>query len=101
MYRTDWWSTTDVDGTGPAAMEARVQHGRRTTPAPPHALDRRVGSITRGDSRGQDAGSASRRRAGDQLLRGGPGWVLDPPLSHEPGDQESSRGLLEHRSEST
>src|SRR6202035_4350159 len=30
-----------------------------------------------------------RRRAGDQLLRGGPRRVLDPPVPHQPGDRES------------
>ena len=35
--------------TGPTAMEAGVHHGRGTTPAPAHALDRRVESIAGGD----------------------------------------------------
>src|SRR5207302_7848176 len=42
-----------------------------------------------------------RRCAGDELLRGGPRWVLDPPISDQPGDQESGGGLVEHRGEST
>src|SRR3989442_1650020 len=99
--RTGWRATTNVDGTGPTAMEAGVHHGRGTTPAPAHVVDRRVGSIAGGDRGRQEAIAAPRRRAGDQLLRGGPRRVLDPPVPHRPGDRESGGGLVEHRGEST
>src|SRR4029450_12322989 len=97
VYRSGWWPTTDVDGAEPTAMEAGVHHGRGTTPAPAHAVHRRVGSSAGGDRGRQAAGSAPCRRAG--VTR--PRWVLDPPISHEPGGRESGGGLIEHRSEST
>src|SRR4029453_4819265 len=49
VYRSGWWPTTDVDGAEPTAMEAGVHHGRGTTPAPAHAVHRRVGSSAGGD----------------------------------------------------
>src|SRR5262249_11808220 len=101
VYRNGEWPTTDVDGTGATAMEAGVHHGRGTTPAPAHALDRRVESIAGGDRRRQAAVSAPCRRAGDQLLRGRAGRVLDPPVPHQSWGRKSCGGFVEHRGEST
>src|SRR4029453_9051757 len=92
--RSGWWPTTHVDAAEPTAMEAGVHHGRGTKPAD-------AGDRVREEIRRQAAISAHWRRAGYQLLRGGPRWVLDPPISHEPGGRESGGGLIEHRSEST
>src|SRR5215813_7974457 len=85
VYRNGRGPTTDGDGVEPTTMEAGVHHGCGTTPAPAHAVHQCVGSSSGGNSGCQEAVSAPRRRAGHELRRGGPRWVLDPPLSHPPG----------------
>ena len=77
-----------------------VHDGARAAPAHSDDAGRGPARAGEGDPAGEGAVWAAARRARAQLLRGGPGWILAPPVVDHAGRGERRGGFLEHRSQS-
>ena len=84
---------------GSHEVDARVHHRAGAAPAHSHDAGRRPGHAGEGDSVGEGAVRVAAWRAGAQLLRGGPGWLLAPPVAARARGRERGGGFLEHRSQ--
>jgi len=75
----------------------RLHHGQCAAPTHTERSGPRYCSGAHGDCQSQAALWVARGCAGAQLLRGGSGWLLAPPVFSRPARREHCGGLLQHR----
>src|SRR5262245_15716733 len=81
-------------------MESRLYYSAGATYPAPNVAGGYLGSLAGGDGGREEALGPAHGCAGDELLRGRTGRILDSPVSGWRGCRQSRRGLVEPRGQS-